>query len=408
VTKPADNLLRQLGFAPLPGPGPGGWLQGSDPWWDLRSCNLRELVRAKGLGSDALHELVFKRVCFGDRERDKDPADLTLASFKTSEFEHVSFVNTPLTGVYFRDCKFTACDFRYTHMTETSFQDSRLNDCDFYRGFFEAANVFTGVRFNRVSLDKTWLAGVSGLTKQMFTKCAMVQECDEETYLQFLDATTGDRPASHTLEEALEKAKLDVAKVYRALSGMWTAQGQLSDAGFAYVKCKTLEREFYSPLRRWATNRARDKRNSERQQLADADETILDADKLALKNSKKEDHVALGPKQIGPWLALVAAWGVANFGESMRLIAVWLALLILVPGIIFSKFGGVQTDGKPPHAVHFLPRCILFSFEQLTASVHHLQSTNSVVDLVGSAQIFIGVALLGLLGFTLANRLRNA
>ena len=55
-----------------------------------------------------------------------------------------------------------------------------------------------------------------------------------------------------------------------------------------------------------------------------------------------------------------------------------------------------------------LPRSVLFSFEQMTNSVHHLQSTNSVVDLVGSVQIFIGIALLGLLGFTLANRLRNA
>jgi len=408
MIEPADDLLRELGFAPLPGPGPGGVLSGSDPWWDLRDCNLRERVRAKGLGVDALHERVFKRVCFGDRERDEEPTDLTLARFKGSRFEHVSFVSTALTSAYFRNCEFATCDFRYTRMTETSFQESRFDDCDFYRAFFEAANVFTKVSFNRVSLDKAWLAGVSGLTKETFADRAMVQECDEDIYLQFLDPTVGDRPVLHPVEEAVNNAKRDVARVYRALSGMWTAQGQLDDAGFAYVRCKTLEREFHSPLRRWKTNRARDERESERRQLTDAGETTLDADKRALKSFRQMKHVAIGPKQLCPWLALVAAWGVANFGESMRRVAAWLALLILVPGIVFSLFGGVQTDGEPPQAVHSLPRCILFSFEQLTTSVDHLQSTNAVVDLVGSAQVFVGVAFLGLFGFTLANRLRNA
>jgi hypothetical protein len=377
VTTPADPWLERLGLAPSMDDPPSDWLVGP-PWWDLREHNLRALLAAHKLGLNALHGVAFRRVCFGDRERDKQPAKLDYASFKGCEFTNCVFPNTPLLEVYFRECTFYACDFRYAQMLRSSFQDSIFYDTDFYRAFFEAANIFTKARFERVSFDKAWLAGALGLTASMFPKGAMAQECSEASYAEFLAATTGDRPPSHVVPEALEKARLDVAAVYRALSGLWTSQGQLRDAGFAYVRCKSLEREYYSPLRRWSARRGSGGRK-----------------------------VSIGRRDVGVWLGLVFAWAIANFGESMRRVAVWLAALIVLPGVAFSLLGGVLDDSSNKE-VRSLCSCLLFSFEQMTASVHAMHSANRIVDLVGAGQVFLGVALLGLFGFTLANRLRNA
>jgi uncharacterized protein YjbI with pentapeptide repeats len=284
MTSTVDEVL---GIPRTPGPAPDvlkGWLPGDEPWLDLRERNVRQMLHAAGKERDALHKMVFSRVAFGDRDRETEPADLTYASFAYSTFEHVSFANTGLVGVYFRGCKFTACDFRYTYLNRTSFQDAEFENCDFYRAFFEAANIFTKANFKRVSFDKAWLAGVSGLTKETFERgkdankrnLPMAQECDEEGYADFLEATQANRPASHAAEVAVRDAMLDVAEIYRSLSGMWTEQGQLRSAGFAYVRCKALERDYYSPLRRWNTNRRRDKRNSEREREAKERGRILD------------------------------------------------------------------------------------------------------------------------------------
>ncbi len=404
----ADEILTALEFSPSPGPGPGGWLAGGEPWWDLREAAkpLRTLLREKHLPPDALQGLAYKRVCFGDRERDR-PADLTHARFQGSTFDQVVFVNLRLMDVSLRGCWFDSCDLRYVHTKGTSFQNAKFTDCDFYRAFFEAAVVFSEAKLTRVSLDKAWLAGVIGLTWEMFEDEAMVQESGEDGYARFLMATTSDRPPIHTRERALEERMLDVAAVYRALSGMWTIQGQLNYAGLAYVRCKTLERKYYSPFRQIAKNRRVAMRNHARKRLANADDSALDDRQRELKSTPKEKMGSIAPRNVGRWLALVIAWGVANFGESMRRVLICLALLILLPAAAFSLRGGVMTDGSDDE-VRFLPRAILFSLEQLTASVHRMHSTNSIVDLVGAMQVFGGVTLLGLFGFTIANRLRNA
>jgi len=358
---------------------------------------LPELLATKELAPNALEGLAFRRVCFGDRERDKPPTDLTHARFKGSTFDHVVFVNTRLHGVYLRECALKSCDFRYVYTTATSFQGSRFYDCDFYRAFFEAATIFTNARFRRVSFDKAWLAGVIGMTWEMFGPNAMAQGCSEREYDEFLAATAADRPEEHALSEALENARLDVVEVYRALSGMWTTQGQLRDAGQAYVRCKTLEREYYSPLRRLAGKRAAKQAAKQHEPAAGTE-----ADPAA-----ESPRLAIRVRDIGKWLGLVAAWAIANFGESLRRVVFWLGLLILLPAVGFSLRGGVEFDNRAKE-VRSLSRCVLFSLEQMTASVAHMHSTNALVDLVGTLQVFGAVTLLGLFGFTLANRLRNA
>jgi uncharacterized protein YjbI with pentapeptide repeats len=383
--QPAAVLLEELGFKPSDGPAPG--LPGKATWWDLRGISLRDRLQEKHRNPSALRNRTYYRVAFGDSDLDERAADLTGASFVGSKFEHVSFPHTLLIGVSFRECEFVTCDFRHAHIRGTSFRSAEFTNCDFYRAFFEAANIFEDARLLRVSLDNAWLTGFVGLTMRGLIRsdggdCSLIQECkdDGREYRQFLTQTAAFRPTgpkNESIDMALLRAKLVAANTYRALSATWAIQGQYSDAGAAYLRRRNLEREYYDPRHGRSIN----------------------------KDDTRKPRSAAG---VTRWLGLTLAWALANYGLSMKRVAGWLLALIVIPGIAFSAFGGVETTGPNPQPVRGLPRCLLFSLEQLTASVSRLQGSTSLVDLVGSLQVFFGITLIGLFGFTLASWLRNA
>src|SRR5207237_235947 len=94
---------------------------------------------------------------------------------------------------------------------------------------------FSRVCFGERNRERAWLAGVVGMTSDRFKKETMVQDADAATYEEFLEFTARQRPDEHSIKSALYTAPRDAANVYRALSGMWTAQGQSREAGDAYV-----------------------------------------------------------------------------------------------------------------------------------------------------------------------------
>ena len=381
---------------------------------DLRDRNVEQMLRDRGLPLRSLERCRFTRFTFGTRDRDALPAVLAELSFKDSLFENAWFVNMPLTAVYFRGSRFIDCDFRYAVVTRTSFQEAELRDCDFYRAYFAAANVFVDARLTRVSLDKAWLKGILGLTQDMFINRdppALVQEFVRSSdYEEFLRPTLRDRPAQHSVEKALENAPLDLAHIYRSLSGLWTDQGQFNDASFAYVRSKDLEREYWSPPNVKRINRARAGRNDEIRQARSArDEGSATDAQLELADTPDEQPVRYGWGRLRSWLWLWIAGPAARYGESLSRVAIGVFFLSLLPGVGYSLFDGVESTAARHPIVGNVFQCWLFSFEQMTArSSARLQSSGGVVDLIGSIETLLGIAFLGLLGFVLANKLRSS
>jgi uncharacterized protein YjbI with pentapeptide repeats len=304
-------------------------------------------------------DVAWRDVVFGTH-RGPPPAILNGTIFRSSTLEHCFFAHADLTGADFRDCHISRCDFRYATFRRTTLGDATLELCDLYRASIEDGTVMLNTVFELVSMPGT-LEGATGLSWASFDgpRPALVTE-SEPDYRDFLEWTRADRLGTYPIEDALKDRLDDAARTYRDLTGVWTGRAQFRDAGLAYAHGRRLERQ------------------------------------------------AVGPRFKGrpfrplPWLGLWLADLLCGFGESLWRIVPWLAVVALVPGIIYALAGGVA-------GAHGLVDDLLFSVSQLTATTpDRLKAGTHLVDWVRVVQTLMGVTLLGLFGFVLGNKIRNA
>ena len=304
-------------------------------------------------------EVRLSNVVFG-RHNGPPPAILVGTDFRYSTLEHCFFAHADLTDAYLRCCQISRCDFRYARFCRTTIGDATFLLCDFYRASVQENTVMRGTVFELVSLTES-LDGATGLHWSSFAgnarRPALVTE-SETDYRDFLERTKVDRPVTYSVEQALEDRLDDAARTYRQLCGLWTSRAQFSDAGEAYAHSRRLERQ------------------------------------------------AAGPRghKFRPffWLWLWVADALCGFGERLGRIALWVVVVALLPGVAYWLFGGV--DGA-----HGIGDGLLFSASQLTASTPaRLTPATQVVDWIRVLQTLAGIALLGLFGFVLGNKIRNA
>jgi len=327
-------------------------------WIDVRDADLTDAD---------LSGMRFERFIFGSHGPAGDPEPAVL---RRTRFRGCTFVDCKLAHVHcirtdFRLARLEDCDLRYASFARATLANAKLAGCDFYRATFEEAVVFEDAVLERTSLSKASLGGVVDLERGTFergTPPALVQE-DPDRYAEFLQRTLSDRPGD--VREAIAGRLTEAALTYRTLSGLWTAQGCLPDAAWAYVRAKRLERASASPWHRGT------------------------------------------PTHGLRWLRLTAADLLCSFGESLGRVVVWIGALALLPGVGYWTAGGVEDTSGGANAG--LPDSLLFSASRLTASTpERLSPATALVDWIGAAQTLFGIALIGLLGFVLGNRLRSS
>jgi hypothetical protein len=304
-------------------------------------------------------EVVLTDVVFG-RHHGPQPATLVGTNFRCSTLDHCFFAHADLTDADLRDCQISRSDFRYATFCRTTLGDATVVLCDFYRASVQENTVMRDTVFELVSLTES-LDGATGLHWTSFAgkarRPALVAE-SEVDYRNFLEWTKADRLETYPVEAALEDRLDEAARTYRQLCGLWTSRAQFNDAGEAYAHSRRLERQAAGPRGR----------------------------------------------KFRPffWLWLWAADALCGFGERLGRIVLWLAVVALLPGVAYWLFGGVSGG-------HGMGDDLLFSASQLTASTPaRLTSATEVVDWIRVLQTLAGVALLGLFGFVLGNKIRSA
>ena len=357
----------------------------------------------------AFEEYTFERCEFGKR--------LANVGFRDCRFEKCTF-HSYIRSAEFMRCEFVDCELDYSAIVSTklkfcrfegcTFTGAAILRCDLYRADFRRGNVFQRAQLGLVSLSRSNVGSAGELRRFSFppfhddggelapgiqepphapseyaavrSLCAEVQlpliQEDPAQYEELLVNTDLTRP----VDEALARRLIEVSDVYQMLSGVWMSAAAYDDGAWAYRQSRKYTRASLAPRFRRPAAGARQAPIVRRQN---------------------------GMRRAGLWVGLSLAGPLCGFGTRLRGILV--AVLALVAGlaILLRAFDVVRVSdrGAVHHGGWF--DAIRFSVGQLVTT----PPANTFLSargwgLVAALETLIGIALLGLLGFVLANKLR--
>lgn len=283
--------------------------------------------------------------------------------FDRSALHRVSFDRARLVDCYFQYAELVACDLRRVVASRTSFDRAVLRTCDLYR--FQALD---DVGLGRASLIAPSLhrADLSGSDLRLESIVGGLAH-ESATTLAVLHDSSGELEHDSAKRIDAEAERLDDAvDTYRALSGLFAERGRYSDSGGAYLRAKQLER-----AQAWRATRR------------------------------------------GPWAGRVRAamaaslsWvadAVCGYGERLWRVVATMLVLALSQGLVLAASDGVERRGVPAgfgesFAVSFLG---LVGREPPETEI-----VTTFAQLVAATGTGLGIALIGLFGFVLGNKIR--
>lgn len=291
---------------------------------------------------------------------DPHPTNMSECDFFFCEFENCRFKNT----------KMSVVDFRYSSFTDCSMGCVKVQYGDFYMTAFHGTTNFLDSVFSLCSLTNATFDNHCLLMENIDR---LIQE-DYERYIKIFIRKKNwfkQNPCGNIskLKNANGKdGKLEVkiyiskeAKfIYTTLSGLYSGKGLFRDSNKAYSKAKKCEAQYYKLLQKKAWKR----------------------------------------KECWSWLKNVFRWVgpvyvmLKGYGYKFWPVMAWFAVLIVVCWMIlwFTKD--------------------LSWYDSLAASICNSIGTGSqdfdrLKPVLASFERFMGILLIGLLGFVWANKIRN-
>jgi hypothetical protein len=371
------------------GSGWPAWHQGGTPLRELEFERCRLPANLVGLG---FADCRFSRCTFRGYIRS---SEFVRCEFEDCRFDHSAIVSTKI-----KYCRFRRC----------TFSDTAIYRCDLYRADFRPGNTFPDAELGLVSLSRSDLGGAGELRHCSFgpfdraaepaegrgdedevgpwtpqARAAVkklrprvghpfIQE-DPAEYEALLRATHLNGP----LDDALGGRLAEIADNYRMLSAVWMAAGAYDDAGWAYRQSRRATRAGLAPWRGSAV--------PERQ--------------VPLQSAEK------GPRRAAKWVALTVAGPLCGFGTRLRGIVATMIALVIGFAVLLKVASALDVVGRSGERAASWFDAFRFSVGQLaTVPPTELTLSGPGWSLAADLETLLGIALLGLFGFVLANLLR--
>lgn len=369
---------------------------------------LQARITAKHISDADLSELNLHNIDFSDCtlknvrfSNEKQEKVLTNLNFKNAKLENVYFENatldscnfdfpqsvddksiiTSLCRVSFRksklsNCRFRLarmqwCDFRYTEINHATFEDALIEYCDFYRSFFFGVIIMRKALISNTSLYYTYFSEGVNIRKENFKDGKLLQE-NKKNYHSFLvdwkNLGTGVRTNNQNQisdwspNKSLQARFADAEEIFKNLNGLWNNKGFVSDANWAYVKGRRMERK----------------------------RMIVD---LQNKMPLGERIETMGSIFIN--FLFDFSFG---YGESMlRMIQTYILTVFF-----FAFFYYANTDLSS-----YLQASWISLKNMVGISSSQLTTSSPFIDMLNMLQTTIGILLTGIFGFILGNKIRN-
>ncbi len=291
--------------------------------------------------------------------------NLKNVNFDCSTLEKVSFRKSIINNCRYRNSIIKYSDFRYSEINNSSFQHANITLCDFYRTLHIGNNVFLFSNIEDSSIS-TYFEG-SAFRKSNIANGRILQQ-DKLKYRKFLEwheerLNDMNEISDFDIEESFNARFEQAENIFRELNGLWNNKGYISDANWAYIQAKRMERKNLIYVRKNEPN-------------------YLKKIKPLLKT-------------MGNWLVDFAF----GYGESIYKTIRTYILIILFFTILLYFY--VPLDD--------IYTSLLWSYKNMIAQTPDQikYSQSFLITLLSVVQSTLGILITGIFGFIIANKIRN-
>lgn len=391
---------------------------------DLSRANLREAAFTEArLGKAKFSEAFLEEAYFVRADLKQailEGAFLNRAKLRWAHLEDADLSYADLDQADLREAHLDGASLRGANLNEANLLEAHLRHADLYRVRMGMANLngtrldgadlvgaeFRGARLDGARLFEAGLAGAD-LRRARLREVELSSVGDPEDnnrmrgvklyqtyfwgvlslrYEQFLDEN-GDSTIWEETEGRFSEAK----DVYKSLKGYFEDAGDYEGANWAYVREQEMERLMRAPRwARWLFPRWRERWD--------------------------DDYCA---PQIFEWLRLEFSRALAKYGDSLLRPLLWLLFTIVFFAVLYRIIGAATAMPGCGYAeVSVTPQAgcaptrnlldnLLFSLAAMTtADVGGVAVYKSGVGWLMTLETLVGIALTGLVGFVLGNKLR--
>lgn len=356
----------------------GALLEGAD----LRNADLAsaKLRGAKMEGIDLRGAML--------EEADLRRASLRFANLEDAAFENACLQRCDLWGAYLSRAEFRRCDLRRVMLRESTVQGVDFSHADL-RGASAGKANFSSARFTGADLRGVVCTGAN-FTEAVFT----------DAKIQGLDLSDCNIARVHLSGAWLEKTHFGLDQLGGTIGE--EIEGNYKEARKGYL---ALERAFQDQgdhdASSWAYRRRR------RMQKLESLRKARESWRGGQRKAAMKPFLNFVNDQFVEWLC--------DYGESIPRVLASLLVVFVVFVALFAATNGVVRVTETPQgpvrtATRNLVDLIIYSLLAMTGSNNdnaELLPGSENIHLLSAGEAFLGVALTGLLGFVIGNRVRR-
>jgi uncharacterized protein YjbI with pentapeptide repeats len=417
----ADHPEHRLELSAASGDGAGAMLNGVDlAGADLQSAKLRGVsLRSANLQGANLKASDLRGAKLGAAKLDRamvEEADLQNADLIAASLRGASLGGANLKGALLEDADLRQAGLRFAVFQNAFLENAKLEGADLWGSncagaVFSRANLrgailtesnlegadLSGADLRDARLDKTNLKGVNldgaDLRGATLPNVNLREASLRHANLQGVDLSTCDVTHVHISGAVLERTRLRRGQIGGAIGEELASR--FEEAGHGYL---ALEQDFAAlgdgDAASWAYRKRR------RMQKLTALQMARQRRQQGHTKAALPFYAKFGRFQVVEW--------VCDYGESAPRVLLSILGLFLLFTLAYGVTGAVVRSGHGPTRNPLqLAAYSLLVMTTSGTSAAGLQPRNEWVLLLSGLQAFLGIALTGLLGFVVGNRLRR-